>query len=508
MIGLDREVAQVSGFEGGDPARKNVHIHAATVLAYGTDATPSDQSDVHSLLLENYDGHRITASRFKFGGAGPVCKSSYGLWDGIEVSGSNKYGILNKGHADRPANHNVFTNITIRNYGVAEPDPTDTNDYDTAGLVIEAVDADVVNVLASNIITNGVRNGVQFYTQGGATGTVRNCRVENVTTRLCYGYDVLFGHNNVENCEVSGLKATGGRIGVACVSATATNCKVEDSTVEGSLQYSYRNTAGNNFQLVNCASSDATFGDLLSSGGTTYVNGGIFVGRGLPKVVETGGEIIGLGGTAGAKFILGDNLVLSGDCEDTDNWDTKSGSTDLTIIAGGQAGNAMRVERSGAPAAYVSQQITVRSGQKYVLTFWQRNGTTSARFYLCKDTFADGYYIDGATFDVISNAGSWGRSQYTFTAESDYVFLTWQVPAAAGANFDLDEIELRAIPATVEGTLQIVDGVLELGTFTVATLPTSSAGGFIFVSDETGGPVTAFYDGNDWRRTTDRTVVS
>jgi hypothetical protein len=34
------------------------------------------------------------------------------------------------------------------------------------------------------------------------------------------------------------------------------------------------------------------------------------------------------------------------------------------------------------------------------------------------------------------------------------------------------------------------------------------AGGFIFVTDETGGAVTAFHDGTNWRRTTDRAVVS
>ena len=45
--------------------------------------------------------------------------------------------------------------------------------------------------------------------------------------------------------------------------------------------------------------------------------------------------------------------------------------------------------------------------------------------------------------------------------------------------------------------------------YTVATLP--DAGGdfrFIYVTDETGGAVPAFNDGTDWRRVTDRAVVS
>lgn len=45
--------------------------------------------------------------------------------------------------------------------------------------------------------------------------------------------------------------------------------------------------------------------------------------------------------------------------------------------------------------------------------------------------------------------------------------------------------------------------------YTVATLPTGvSAGTIVFVSDESGGAVLAFYDGTNWRRVTDRAVVS
>lgn len=49
-----------------------------------------------------------------------------------------------------------------------------------------------------------------------------------------------------------------------------------------------------------------------------------------------------------------------------------------------------------------------------------------------------------------------------------------------------------------------------LPTYTVGSLPSASrnVGGLIYVSDETGGAVTAFSDGANWRRTTDRVVVS
>lgn len=49
-----------------------------------------------------------------------------------------------------------------------------------------------------------------------------------------------------------------------------------------------------------------------------------------------------------------------------------------------------------------------------------------------------------------------------------------------------------------------------LPSYTVATLPSAARweAGMIYVSDETGGAVPAFSDGTDWRRVTDRAVVS
>lgn len=50
---------------------------------------------------------------------------------------------------------------------------------------------------------------------------------------------------------------------------------------------------------------------------------------------------------------------------------------------------------------------------------------------------------------------------------------------------------------------------LLLESYSVAALPTgTNAGEMIYVSDETGGAVPAFFDGVDWRRVTDRAIVS
>ena len=51
--------------------------------------------------------------------------------------------------------------------------------------------------------------------------------------------------------------------------------------------------------------------------------------------------------------------------------------------------------------------------------------------------------------------------------------------------------------------------ILQVASFTVANLPDPSVPGrVIYVSDESGGAVLAFADGSNWRRATDRVVVS
>jgi hypothetical protein len=37
---------------------------------------------------------------------------------------------------------------------------------------------------------------------------------------------------------------------------------------------------------------------------------------------------------------------------------------------------------------------------------------------------------------------------------------------------------------------------------------TATAGSMVFCDDESGGSIPVFYDGSDWRRTTDRAIAS
>ena len=60
-------------------------------------------------------------------------------------------------------------------------------------------------------------------------------------------------------------------------------------------------------------------------------------------------------------------------------------------------------------------------------------------------------------------------------------------------------------------TVQCENAPLKPSSYTVATLPSASAegaGAMVYVTDDVGGGVPAFSDGTDWRRVTDRAVVS
>ena len=64
---------------------------------------------------------------------------------------------------------------------------------------------------------------------------------------------------------------------------------------------------------------------------------------------------------------------------------------------------------------------------------------------------------------------------------------------------------------TLDPTDEIInDAPMKLVSKTVAQLGslTSSAGAIVYCTDETGGSIPAFYDGTNWRRVSDRAIVS
>lgn len=123
---------------------------------------------------------------------------------------------------------------------------------------------------------------------------------------------------------------------------------------------------------------------------------------------------------------------------------------------------------------------------------------------------------------AIHNTGGVGGA--TFRMTDDASLGDWKFKITQDGSFKLRDQRAgadRIYISTTTGNVGIstktpsapldVAGGVRVGSYTVATLPSAAAvgaGTMIYVSDEAGGPVMAFSDGTDWRRMTDRAVVS
>jgi hypothetical protein len=89
---------------------------------------------------------------------------------------------------------------------------------------------------------------------------------------------------------------------------------------------------------------------------------------------------------------------------------------------------------------------------------------------------------------------------------TDKTFTSPVINGGAANNMTIGGITPREGAFT---SLQAVE-MVSLPSYDVASLPdpTVYTTGFVIVSDEAGGPVPAFSDGADWRRVTDRAIVS
>jgi len=65
-------------------------------------------------------------------------------------------------------------------------------------------------------------------------------------------------------------------------------------------------------------------------------------------------------------------------------------------------------------------------------------------------------------------------------------------------------------PSTADSIQREIDKYKRLPEYTVATVPPAAdhVREWAYISDETGGAVPAFSDGTNWRRVTDRAVIS
>ncbi|MEZ5714816.1 MAG: DUF2793 domain-containing protein [Paracoccaceae bacterium] len=102
---------------------------------------------------------------------------------------------------------------------------------------------------------------------------------------------------------------------------------------------------------------------------------------------------------------------------------------------------------------------------------------------------------------VLGNSST--NEEWSIGAGTNLVFKSGALGSNSGAKIT------QALLEGATGNL-VLTGAVVVAEATVATLPSASAmpWAIIGVSDESGGAVLAFSDGTDWRRVTDRAVVS
>ncbi|MDX2266139.1 MAG: DUF2793 domain-containing protein [Hyphomicrobiales bacterium] len=108
----------------------------------------------------------------------------------------------------------------------------------------------------------------------------------------------------------------------------------------------------------------------------------------------------------------------------------------------------------------------------------------------------------------------WGRVDGTVSSgvvPGRWEFYATDTAGAAGLRMTLKGDGRLGIGVTSPSCSLHTNGPIRPASYTIATAPSASASGagaMIYVSNESGGAVIAFSDGTNWRRVTDRAVIS
>lgn len=124
---------------------------------------------------------------------------------------------------------------------------------------------------------------------------------------------------------------------------------------------------------------------------------------------------------------------------------------------------------------------------------------------------------DGSNLQVLATDGNGtlnfqsvsSLSGFNWNNDSDLGLITESVVTSEDSGAITQTHTISYDLETIVTSGNIYPDQFVLPSFTVSTLPsTIPAGQMLFVTDETGGSIPAFSDGTNWRRLTDRAIVS
>lgn len=378
------------------------------------------------------------------------------------------------------------TAISLAGHTHVTTDITDLASYtgfDARYYTVTEVDSLIVNMLETSDI------GVSVFTQRTITGTTNQIDVANGDgTAGNPVISISVSYAGQTSITIVGTIATGVWQGTA-IAAAYGGTGIASYTAGDLL---YASAATTLSKLAGVAT-----GNALLSGGvgvapawgqiglTTHVTGTLPVANGGTGATSlTSGYLPKGAGTSAYSASLiyddGTNICIG----------TTSATAKLDVVQAYTATQPIAHFRSsGGASATISNDIKVSAFRPGFVLFDQSGGNPSVRLGQ-----------DGGTFKIsIDTDGDDARD--------------------SAAHFD----DVIALSINTSGHVDVVTGDLKVGgttvidsnrhhqlrSYTVAGLPSAAtAAQMIYVSDETGGAVPAFSDGTNWRRVTDRAVVS
>jgi hypothetical protein len=378
--------------------------------------------------------------------------------------------------------------------------------------------------ISLNSISNGTSNVNIAVANGNVTTTVNNNTILTVTSTGANvtGYITATGNITGDNITTTGLTSTatlsasgninGGNINTAgnvtgsyllgnVFYATGISAnKIYNGTTEvaiGSLDGNANISVGGTSNVVVVYSGGAAITGDLSVTGNATLSGNILGDRiqngttSFDIQTASGNANISIGGTSNVAVFATTGQYVTG---------LISASGNITTTANVSGGNILG---NGRNLSGINTFSTISvSGQSDVVADSIIDTLTLAAgtgISITTDAGNDVITISSvATDSIFATGGDMGTITEAVTTSEDLGTVT----SAATVQYDLGTESTSGI---------ITPSLLLLPSYTVAglgSLTANPAGQFVFCSNESGGSVPAFSDGTNWRRVTDRAIVS
>jgi hypothetical protein len=259
------------------------------------------------------------------------------------------------------------------------------------------------------------------------------------------------------------------------------------------------------------AAGNVTGGNILTVGrvsGTGNITGGNLLTGGLISATSTitstanviGGNVSTVGVVTATGNVAGGNILTGGLITATGNVTAGNVLTSGLISATGNiSGGNILGNGAGLSGINAFSNITVTGGNSAVADSIADTLTLTA---------GDGITIvvDSAT-DTVTIAAS-GSSEI-FVDGADFGTVTEPVTLSDDLGLVTEAVTEEADLGSLVTSGLIYPDQFVLPSYTANALPSASvAGAMIYVTNETGGAVPAFADGTNWRRVTDRAIVT